>query len=214
MTDDGGALAAAEARADAWFGALDRLDVEAFGMTTLPAGDDPDRVAARERVTRLADQHGLGGLVAEARQTARAAVLRRYDEGGFRPTMLGLNWGVSEGTAQDRVAAAVAAEDAVSAAIVEPYADEATLAALASPFELIDRGRAVRTEFDLSRATADRLRGPAGGSRWWLAIGLVVLVAAMAAGLATGFIGLAVLLILGLGALIGVIARTGGRERP
>jgi hypothetical protein len=214
MIADVGGLAAAEARADAWFAAFDRLDVEAFGMTALPSADHPDRVAARERVDRLADDHALGGLVTEARATARAAVLRRYDDGGFRPTMLGLNWGVSEGTARDRVAAAIAAEDAVAAAIVEPYLDEATLAALASPFELIDRGRGVRTEFDLTRATADRLHGRRG-MPWlaWLVVAIGI-AGALSITLVVGSVWLAALLVVGTLVLIGFIVRSGGRERP
>jgi hypothetical protein len=129
--------------------------------------------------------------------------LRRYDEGGFRPTMVGLNWGVSEGTARDRVAAAVAAEDAVSAAIVEPYLDEATLAALASPFELIDRGREVRTEFDLSRATADRLERRSGDPVAVVIVIALSVVAIGGLGLAAGSWPLALLVLL---AGIGVVA--------
>lgn len=175
---EGDAIDAA-ARADAWFASFDRLDVEALSMTTLPAAEDPERAAARERARAMASDRGLTDLLADARARARGAVFRRFDEGGYRPTMLGLNWGVSEGTAQDRVAAALAAEDAVTAAIIEPFSDEVTLAALASPFELVHRGREVRTEFDLTRATADRLQRRSGDT---VAVVIVIVLSLVAIG--------------------------------
>jgi hypothetical protein len=95
--------------------------------------------------------------------------------------MVGLNWGLSEGRTSDRVAAVEAVEDAVTAAVVEPYADDGLLARLSSPFELIERGGSVETTFDLGRATASAL-APARAGQWTgraiLAVAIVVFVIA------------------------------------
>ena len=159
MTDVAGDLAAADGRVAAFLDVLARLPDEAFVSTSLPAAG-PTTDAAVAEATRMAAAHGLADVLASARSEARNAVLRRYDAGGYRPTMAGLNWGVSEGRAQDRVAGVVAMEDAITAAVVEPWAPEALLTTLASPFELIQRGGEVAPTFDLSEATA-RLLEPA-----------------------------------------------------
>jgi len=151
MTDIAGDLAAADDRVAAFLDALARLPDAAFVSTSLPApAPDPAIDAAVVEATRLAVDHGLSDLLDRAQNEARAAVLRRYDAGGYRPTMAGLNWGVSEGRAQDRVAGVVAVEDAITAAVVEPWASAALLTTLSSPFELIQRGGEVAPTFDLS----------------------------------------------------------------
>jgi hypothetical protein len=204
VTASGAEPVEAEARVAAFEDMLARLPTQAFVATTLPPpGAELD--AARGEATRLAADHGLADLLAAARADVRAAVLRRYDEGGYRPTMAGLNWGVSEGRAEDRVTAVVAAEDAVTAAVVEPWASPDLLATLASPFELIERGQDVGPSFDLSEATARRtapLRGSAALGQ--VVIGLAILVAVVAA-LAIGSWAIAGLLVIAAVVAAGVL---------
>jgi hypothetical protein len=191
-------VAAAEGRVAAFLDALARLPDGAFVSTSLPA-PTRETEAATDEAARLAAAHGLSELLAEARDAARRAVLRRYDEGGYRPTMVGLNWGVSEGRAQDRMAGVVAVEDAITATVIERWASEDLLTALASPFEVMQRGGEVAPTFDLSEATARRLQagraGRAGrGTARVLVVGgfLVVAVIAFAAG-SWALVGLAVI---------------------
>jgi hypothetical protein len=168
-------------RIRAFFERLDRVGGQAFQQTALPlgwsAGRDDDLAAA----ANLAAVAGLGGLLVDARRQAREQVFHVYDQGNYRPTMVGLNWGLSEGRTSDRVAAVEAVEDAVTAAVVEPYADDGLLARLSSPFELIERGGGVETTFDLGRATASAL-APARAGQWTgraiLAVAIVVFVIA------------------------------------
>jgi hypothetical protein len=178
-------LDAAEARVEAWFGEFDALPIDAFQLTSLPA-PRPDHDRLRAEAGRLAETHGLGELLETSHERIRAAVRRAYDEGGYRATMVGLNWGVSEGTAQDRVAAALAAEDAVTAVVVEPWAGADLVAALASPFELIQRGREVAPSFDLSEATARRVAPLGRGSVVGQVVIAVALVVALVAALTIG----------------------------
>lgn len=144
MTSSGGndGAAAATARVEAFAAELDRLGLEDLGQIVVSA-TDPARDAARDEAERAADVAGLGALLAAARIRVRDHVLRIYGEGLYRPTMVGLNWGLSEGRTQDRVAAILAAQDAVTAAVAEPWLSEAAFVALTGPFELISRGAPV-----------------------------------------------------------------------
>jgi hypothetical protein len=183
------AVEAAE-RVQAFFERLDRVGGQAFQQTALPLGGSAGRDDDLAAAGNLAAAAGLGGLLVEARRRAREQVFRVYDQGNYRPTMVGLNWGLSEGRTSDRVAAIEAVEDAVTAAVVEPYADDGLLGRLSSPFELIERGGSVETSFDLGRATASAL-APARAGHWTgraiLAVAIVVfVVAAIVVGVGTG----------------------------
>ena len=147
----------ARARADAFLATLASFSHDELYRTALGSTIEPDRERARATAERLAAEHDLTDLLLDARADVERLVLERFSDGLYRPTMVGLNWAVSEGRAADRAAAALAAEDAMTAAVVEPYLDPDDLVALSSPFELIERGRAVDASFDLTRATADAL---------------------------------------------------------
>lgn len=182
MTD--GSRPAVEERLGAFFQRLERLDVLAFQQTSLAlemgsAARERDRAEA-ERLVRTA---GLEELLTDARRDARDHVLRMYGEGLYRPTMVGLNWGLSEGTTGDRVAAVEAVEDAVTATVVEPLADDELVARLMSPYELVERAAGIDASFDLTRATASAL-APVWAGRWtsWR---VVALAAAVVIALAT-----------------------------
>ena len=206
----GDARADAALRVETFLATLARLGPDDLMRTALGRGDEREREAAREEAERLARDAGLDDLLAEARAAVRERVLRAFDEALFRPTMVGLNWGLSEGTTDDRVATIRACEDAVTAAVVEPFAPAATLARLDSPFELIERGRAVDTGFDLTRATAEAVdRGRSAGR---IGAGLVVAVAVVGVvAFIEGIWQVGVAVVVALGAVAAVLR---SRSRP
>ena len=61
---------------------------------------------------------------------ARDRLLERYSSGGLNPTWITLNWGVSQGSAESRVALIEAIEDAAAAAVVADVADPEVVDAL------------------------------------------------------------------------------------
>jgi hypothetical protein len=180
------ARAAARARADAFLATVVSFSHDELYRTALGSASEPSREQARATAERLAEEHELSDLLTEARAGVERLVLERFSDGLYRPTMVGLNWAVSEGTAADRAATGLAAEDAMTAAVVEPYLDPDDLVALTSPFELIERGRAVDASFDLTRATSDALSAQRrdGSTRWFLAAVAIVLIGVL--GVVTG----------------------------
>ena len=89
-----------------------------------------------ESAARQADRAVLLG---EARSRARDTVLQRYAAGMLHPTWVALNWGISQGTTEDRVAIIEALEDAAAAAVVEDLVDPEVAEALA-----LDAGQILR----------------------------------------------------------------------
>jgi hypothetical protein len=190
---------AAEARVAAFLAELDQLEADIVSRLGMAASSEtPERDAARREAFALARAAGLEATVRDARATVRETLRRRMDEGSYRPTMVGLNWGISAGTVEDRVAIAKAAEDAVTAVVVEPFASVEVLTELTSAFDLVDRGHAASPSVDLSRATAEALSPATSGrsSIWLLVILGVAVVAAIAVatgiGRGVGLAGLAV----------------------
>lgn len=189
-------LEAAEQRVAAFLDEVADLPIEAFAQTALSSAGTADaRISARTDADRIARSVGLDELTAEARESVRAHIVRMYDEGLYRPTMVGLNWGLSEGTVGDRIAAMVAAEDAVTAAALEPFLTDHAFELLSSPFELITRSQAIDASFDMTRATA-RAVGGAGPARWTRGWPLAVIVLAVLVAAVTGWWPIAVLVVL------------------
>ncbi len=110
--------AMARARVEGLFEKFNALTPDELGHIGLRRAD-PERRAARiaivEDAARRADR---GVLLGEAREEARRVVLERYAEGSLHPTWVGLNWGISQGTTEDRVAIVEALIDAAAAAVV------------------------------------------------------------------------------------------------
>jgi hypothetical protein len=203
LSEDGSSDAdprpAADARVAGFLAQLDELEpdiVSRLGMAS--TSDTPERDAARQEAFAVARARGLEATVHDARATVRETLRRHMDEGSYRPTMVGLNWGISAGTVEDRVAITQAAEDAVTAVVVEPFVSVDVLTALSSAFDLVDRGHAASPSVDLSRATAEALSpATSGRSSIWLTLILgVAVVAAIAVatgiGRGVGLAGLAV----------------------
>ena len=142
-TDGGGPDHAADPRAgaiarfQAFASALEHVGLEDFRQVALGVGDAPARAGWRAAAAEMAADHGLDDVLQAARSAVREHVGRVYASGLYRPTWAGLNWGLSTGSATDQAAAIEAAEDAVTAAIVEPYAHDEILEGLRGPYELI-----------------------------------------------------------------------------
>ena len=111
--------AEARARVEAVFARFNTLTPDELGHIGLrPA--HPERRATRIAVVDDAARRvGRGLLLGEAREEAVEVVMRRYSAGTLHPTWLALNWGLSQGTTEDRVAIVEALVDAVAAAVVE-----------------------------------------------------------------------------------------------
>ncbi len=110
--------ATARARVAALFAKFNALTPDELGHIGLRRAD-PERRAARIAIVEDAARHAdRGVLLGEAREEARDVVMRRYSAGTLHPTWVGLNWGLSQGTTEDRVAIVEALLDAAAAAVV------------------------------------------------------------------------------------------------
>jgi hypothetical protein len=128
--DDEG-LRAARNRVAALFDQLNSLTPDELGRIGLlrPAAERETLIAA---VDAAAAATGRAQLVAEARHEAGDIVLRRYADSTFRPTWIALNWSLSGGTVEDRVAVAQAVADAAAVAAVADVLDAEVADALAA----------------------------------------------------------------------------------
>jgi hypothetical protein len=105
------------ARVEQLFDRLDRL-ANGDAQAPRPAVDQDHRAEVREVATEAAIKAGRGQLLADSRRAAREVALRRFGSRVFRPTWVGLNWGQSLGTVEDRVAAAEVFDDAAMGAVI------------------------------------------------------------------------------------------------
>jgi hypothetical protein len=112
------AEALVRARVEDLFAGFDRLTPDEMAHLGLRRGDASARHRAMAEVRAAAKRSGREALLDEAVAAARDGVLARYAAGGLHPTWLGLNWGLSGGSAADEVAIVTALEDAAAAAVV------------------------------------------------------------------------------------------------
>lgn len=129
--DDPG-LPAARERLDAVLEGFNRLSPDELARVGLSRHDPGARAALLEQATSAARRAGRSELVAEGRRSARDMILRRYQQGAIHPTFLALNWGISQGTIEDRVAIIDALQDAATAAVVADLVDPDVADALAA----------------------------------------------------------------------------------
>ena len=124
---DPGAVAA-KARVDALLDRLTRVDLQ---VVVVPPPDSA-RLDAQERARAAAAAAGRGALLASSRAAARELTIRAFARAGFSGTWAVTDMAVSVARPEDRVAAAIAFEEAAMAAVVEDLVDEVTLETLRS----------------------------------------------------------------------------------
>jgi hypothetical protein len=170
---------AAIERLERLFAEFDRLTPDELGRIGLLTADEDEHERLLDAVHEAAARTGRTALVDEARRHAQETMSRRYAAGTLHPTWVGLNWGVSQGTVEDRVAIIEALTDAAAAAAVEDALDPEIAAALALDAQHV-MGLAAGSASDGSLARViqrpdDPDLGPSGTGRW-ARIALVVLV--------------------------------------
>jgi hypothetical protein len=121
---------AARRRLDDLFRAFDRLTPDELARIGYRLPPDEVRDPLLDAVDEAAIRTGRVALMDEVRDSVVETVLVRYSAGTFHPTFAGLNWGLSQGTVEDRVAIAEALADAASVAVVEDALDPEIAAAL------------------------------------------------------------------------------------
>jgi hypothetical protein len=124
---DPGAVAA-KARVDALLDRLTRVDLQ---VVVVPPPDS-ERLEAQDRARTAAAAAGRRELLASSRAAARELTLRAFARAGFSGTWAVTDMAVSVARPEDRVAAAIAFEEAAMAAVVEDLVDEETLETLRS----------------------------------------------------------------------------------
>lgn len=206
------AEAAARERVETLFRTFDRLTPDDVARIGYRAAPEAERAALLAAVDEAAARTGRVGLVDEARGAAREAVLARYAAGTFRPTFIALNWGISQGTVESRVAIAEALADAAAAAAVADALDPEVAAMLefdAASITGLATGEA--SEGSLARVLrtpSDPDLGPGRGGRGFRRAGAVAMVAAAAVAGGIGALGAAAI---GVVAAVRALVRRGRR---
>ncbi len=213
-TDAGTAEGRARARVDALFRRLDRLTPDELARIGLHRPPDEMREALLDAIDAAAAATGRETLVVEARDEAREVVLGRYAEGSLHPTWVALNWGLSQGTVEDRVAIVEALADAAAAAVVADVLDPDVLAGLALDAEhVLALAAGNASEGSLARGLAQSTDSDLRRSRALQRFSLVVIVVfAGISALATGSI-VAVALVVAVAALLSAAWARAGRTR-
>ena len=201
---------AARERLDTLFGAFDRLTPDEHARIGYRLAPYEERDPLLAAIDEAAKRTGRGVLVGEARYAAREAVLTRYSSGSFHSTFAGVNWGLSQGTIETRVAIAETLADAAAAAVVADALDPEIAAALALDAAAITNLAAGEaSEGSLAQALRDPEDpelGPRPAARIARRIGAVVIVTifAIAGGILTVWVA-----VIGLVAAIRAIPRRG-----
>jgi hypothetical protein len=152
----------ARARLEALFEGFDRLTPDELARMGMRRDHGAARASLLRLVAAAAEKHGRTKLLDDARTQARDAVLNRYSAGSLHATYIGLNWGISQGTVEDRVSVVEALEDAASAAVVADVVDRDVVEALSVDAEhLVDLSAGDVSEGSLAHAIAP----PAPGFR-------------------------------------------------
>ncbi len=181
---------AALGRAELVLADLELLDMAALSRISLSRRDVDARTPAREAAVRAAERAGLGVQLADARAAARDYVIGAFDRAPFRGIGIDLAESRSRASADDRVAVMMAADDAVIAAVADPFVSEDVRDALGTPFEHL------RPAWDTGvPMPPDRTKWHASVTRWstYVAVGVLVLgsLVLLALGSDVGLAGLA-----------------------
>jgi hypothetical protein len=200
VAPDPGAVAAS-ARVDALLDRLGRIDLQ----VVVVAPPDDARIAAQQRARDAATHAGRGELFEAARAAARDVTMRGFARAGFSGTWAVTDMAVSVTRAADRVAAAIAFEEAAMAAVVEDIVDEETLEVLRSTSDDLVRLTGMPAPGSLASIAAPA--GTAGGSALGLSVVAVALLAIGLFALAVGGQGAILALALAIAMLTGLWRR-------
>lgn len=165
-TDGDRHLVEARLRIERFLDELDHIGIEDIALVSLPAGDVPARAHARAAAVAAASYAGLGQVLRESREQARARIVRMYDRNMYQPTWAGLNWGRSLGTVEDRVAVSAAVEDAAIATVALGLIPADQAGELLEPMRLV-----------VAMHSRDTYRGQFAGTGWtaWTGVGLFLI---------------------------------------
>ena len=158
-------LTAARSRVARFLEDLDHLGIDDVALVSLPLDGAAARTPAREAAAAACVEAGLGSLLTDTREKARARVIRMYDRNMYQPTWAGLNWGRSLGTVEDRVAVAAAIEDAAIGTVATDVAMAADVEALLEPMRLL-----------VAMHPDETPRSEFAGTRWTARVGAVLFV--------------------------------------
>jgi hypothetical protein len=204
---------AARHRLEVLFSAINQLSPDELARIGYRAAPPEEHRPLLDAIAAAAAQSEREALVAEARDAARRAVMGRYAAGMLHPTIVGLNWGLSQGTVEDRIAIAETLADAAAGAVLEDVLDPEVATALAGEAAAIT-GLATGEAYDgslgrLLRDPGDPELGPGRAMRLSRRAGVVTLVVltALAAGIELA-------LLAGASIVAAVAARRAGRDRP
>jgi hypothetical protein len=144
-------------------------------------------------------------------------ILERYVQGVIHPTWIALNWGISQGTTEDRVAIVDALQDAAAAAVVADVVDPEVADALsADAAQVLGLAGGMVSEGSLDRVLRPAAPGYAEIPFRWVALFVgAVIAGAFVIGIDYVPVLGPVALLVGLGVAILVLARARGpRPRP
>ena len=194
---------AAARRVGQFLAEIERLgpaDYERFALGDL---DTDGRRAARRTADDAAQAAGLTQVLEDARGEARSAVSRSLAGDLFQPTFVGLNWSRATARSVDQAAMIAAAEDAVSAAVVDGLVPVVVVDRLREPFEFVMAAAPAATDPPRVPDRSDRF------GRWisWAVMALLV-GSVMLATQATGILEVGIPV-----AMIVVIVWAASRER-
>jgi hypothetical protein len=135
-------------------------------------------------------------------------ILRRYAQGAIHPTWIILNWGISQGTTEDRVAIIDALQDAATAAVVEDIVEPDVAQALAADAaEVLGLASGMVSEGSLDRVLRPAPPGYADVPFRWVALFVVAVVVGVVAAYAAVPVSGPIVLLVGAGFAVLVLFR-------
>jgi hypothetical protein len=115
---DKDAVEAAVGRVDRFLVEVSKLPTERLRFFAIAPADADLHRRVVDDVEAAAIGRGLREPLSEILADVNDWVLRRYADRGYDPTFIGLNWGRSPGTAQDRAIVAGSLREAVTAIVL------------------------------------------------------------------------------------------------
>ncbi len=192
-------LAAARARIEPTLARLDRIDLQ----IVVVAPPDQVRIDAKRRAQVAAHDAGRGPLLAEACEAARSMAMTAFARGGFNGTWAATETSTSVIGSRDRVAAAEAFEEAVTAAVTEDLVDDRTVRILRATVNELVGTTGLPIPGSLAAITTPH-RGLTDSSVGVAAVVVAVLASFMAL-VITGAVGAIVVFSISIAVIVGVV---------